>query len=124
MTPPIPSSIQFLYSSGCSSVAVAVRALPSLVPPRTPAAAKTPAKTSTRNLREAFVITLESVSEQWSHVRAVRFFMAASGPTRALLQETRVVDVSNENVPGNLLLLEMAFQTKRRAAFIQQALVD
>jgi hypothetical protein len=44
--------------------------------------------------------------------------MAASGPTRALLQEARVVDVSNENVPGYLLLLEMAFQTKRGVAFV------
>ena len=35
-----------------------------------------------------------------------------------------MVDVSNENVSGYLLLLEMAFQTKRRVAFIQQALVD
>jgi hypothetical protein len=54
----------------------------------------------------------------------VRFFVAASRPTRSLLQETRVVDVSNENVPGYFLLLEMAFDTKRRVAFIQQALVD
>ena len=44
--------------------------------------------------------------------------MAASGPTRALLQEARVVDVSNENVPGDLLLLEMAFQAKRGVAFV------
>ena len=35
-----------------------------------------------------------------------------------------MIDVSNENVPGYFLLLEMAFQTKRRVAFIQQALVD
>ena len=50
--------------------------------------------------------------------------MAAGGPTRALLQEIRVVDVSNENVARYLLLLEMAFQTKRRVALVQQALVD
>ena len=50
--------------------------------------------------------------------------MAAGGPTRPLLQEIRVIDVSNENVPWYFLLLEMAFQTKRRVAFIQQALVD
>jgi hypothetical protein len=49
--------------------------------------------------------------------------MAAGGPTRALLQKVRVVDVSNENVSGYLLLLEMAFQTKRRVALVQQALV-
>ena len=50
--------------------------------------------------------------------------MAAGGPTRALLQKIRVVDVSNENVPGYFLLLEMAFYTQRRVAFVQQALVD
>ena len=50
--------------------------------------------------------------------------MAARRPTRSLLQEIRVIDVSNENVPGYFLLLEMAFHTKRRVAFIQQALVD
>src|ERR1041385_7849996 len=116
MTPPMASSIQFLYSSGCSSVAVAT-ALAS-VPARAPAAAKVPAKTSTRNLREAFVITSRSVSKQRRHVGAVRFFVATSRPTRSLLQETRVIDVSNENVPGCLLLLEMAFQTQRRVAFI------
>ena len=52
------------------------------------------------------------------------FFVAAGGPTRPLLEETRVVDVSNENVPGYFLLLKMAFDTKRRVALIQQALVD
>jgi hypothetical protein len=50
--------------------------------------------------------------------------MAAGGPTRALLEEIRVVDVSNKNVPGYFLLLEMAFYTKRSVALIQQALVD
>ena len=50
--------------------------------------------------------------------------MAARRPTRSLLQEARVIDVSNENVSGCFLLLEMAFHTKRRVAFIQQALVD
>jgi len=54
----------------------------------------------------------------------MRFFMAASRPTRSLLQEVRVIDVSNENVPRYFLLLEMAFYAKRRIAFIQQALVD
>jgi hypothetical protein len=53
----------------------------------------------------------------------VWFFVAARGPTRPLLQKTRVIDVSNENVPGYFLLLEMALQTKRRVAFIQQSLV-
>src|SRR5512132_3987297 len=124
MTPPIASSIQFLYTSGCSSVAVAVNALPSLVPARASAAAKVPAKTSTRNLREAVFITSRSISKQRRHVGAVRFFMTASRPTRSLLQEARVIDVSNENVAGYFLLLEMAFDTKRRVPLIQETLVD
>jgi len=35
-----------------------------------------------------------------------------------------VIDVSNENMSGYFLLLEMAFQTKRRVALVQQALVN
>jgi hypothetical protein len=54
----------------------------------------------------------------------VRFFVAASRPTRPLLQEIRVINVSNENVPGYFLLLKVAFQTERGVAFIQQALVN
>jgi hypothetical protein len=50
--------------------------------------------------------------------------MATSRPTRSLLQEARVIDVSNENVARYFLLLEMAFDTKRRVALIQQTLVD
>jgi hypothetical protein len=50
--------------------------------------------------------------------------MAASGPTRALLQKIRMIDVSNENVPGHFLLLEMAFYAERRVAFIQQSLIE
>ena len=50
--------------------------------------------------------------------------MAAGGPTRPLLQKIRVIDVSNENVPGYFLLLEMALQAERRVAFIQQSLID
>ena len=50
--------------------------------------------------------------------------MAARRPTRPLLQEARVIDVSNENVARYFLLLEMAFYTKRGVALIQQALVD
>ena len=50
--------------------------------------------------------------------------MTASRPTRSLLQEARVIDVSNENVAGYFLLLEMAFYAERRVAFIQQALVN
>jgi hypothetical protein len=49
--------------------------------------------------------------------------MAASRPTRPLLQEIRVVDVSNENVSRYFLLLEMAFQTERCIALVEQALV-
>jgi hypothetical protein len=54
----------------------------------------------------------------------VWFFMAAGGPTRPLLQKIGVIDVSNKNVPGYFLLLEMALQAKRRVAFVQQALID
>ena len=50
--------------------------------------------------------------------------MAAGGPTRALLQKIRVVDISDKNMPRYFLLLEMAFYAERRVAFIQQALVD
>ena len=50
--------------------------------------------------------------------------MAARRPTGSLLQETRVINVSKENVPGYFLLLEMAFYTEGRIAFIQQTLVD
>ena len=35
-----------------------------------------------------------------------------------------MIDVSNENLPGCFLFLEMAFQTERRVAFIQQPLID
>ena len=50
--------------------------------------------------------------------------MAAGGPTRALLQKIRVVDVSDENMPGRFLLLEMTFYAERRVTFIQQTLVN
>ena len=50
--------------------------------------------------------------------------MAASRPTRPLLQKIRVIDISNENVSGYFLLLEMALQTQRRVTFGQQSLVD
>jgi hypothetical protein len=49
--------------------------------------------------------------------------MAPNRPTRPLRQEVRVIDVSNENVSGYFLLLEMAFQAERRVAFIQQLLI-
>ena len=52
------------------------------------------------------------------------FFVTTGGPTRPLLQKIRVIDVSDENVSGYFLLLEMALYTKRRVAFIQQALID
>ena len=35
-----------------------------------------------------------------------------------------MIGVSDENDPGDLLLLEMALQTKGRVAFIQQPLID
>jgi len=50
--------------------------------------------------------------------------MAASRPARSLLQKIRMIDVSDENVPGDFLLLEVTFQTKRRVAFIQETLVN
>jgi hypothetical protein len=50
--------------------------------------------------------------------------MAARRPARSLLQEARVIDVSNENVSGCFLFLEMAFQAERSVALVQQALVD
>jgi hypothetical protein len=49
--------------------------------------------------------------------------MAASGPTGSLLQERRVIDVSNENVPCCSLFLEMTFQTERCVTLVQQPLV-
>jgi hypothetical protein len=49
--------------------------------------------------------------------------MAARRPARSLLQEGRVIDVSNENVSGCFLLLEMAFQAESSVALVQQALV-
>ena len=49
--------------------------------------------------------------------------MAASRPTRALLQKIRVIDVSNKNVPRYFLLLEMALQAERRVAFVQKSLI-
>jgi len=54
----------------------------------------------------------------------VWFFMAAGGPTGALLQKIRVVDVTNENVALYLLLLEVAFYAERRVTFVQQSLVN
>src|SRR6266536_2159458 len=115
MVPPTPSSIQFLYS-GASSVVV-VTALPSVVSPaRSPVAAKVPAQINTRNLRAGFVIGSTSISKQRGHVRAVRFLMAASRPAGSLLQEAGVVDVSNEDVAGYVLLLDRTFQPKRCVA--------
>ena len=52
------------------------------------------------------------------------FFVTTGGPTRPLLQKIRVIDVSNENVSGYFLLLEMALYTKGRVTFVQQSLVD
>src|SRR5215469_645791 len=123
MTPPIASSIQFLYSSGSSSVAVAT-VFWSLVPPRSPAAANVPAKISTRNLRDEFVIASGSISKQWSHVGPVWFFVAAGRPTRPLLQKIRVIDVANENMSGYFLLLKMALYAEGRVTFVQQSLIN
>ena len=65
-----------------------------------------------------------SVSKQRSHIRPVRFFMAASRPASSLRQEVGVVDVSDKNMARLFLFLEMAFQAKRCVAFVQQSLVD
>jgi hypothetical protein len=50
--------------------------------------------------------------------------MAASRPAGSLLQEVGVIDISNENMSGRFLLLEMTFQAKRCVAFVQESLVD
>ena len=44
--------------------------------------------------------------------------MATSRPTGSLLQEGCVIDVSDENLAGYLLLLEMAFQAERGVALV------
>jgi len=44
--------------------------------------------------------------------------MAARRPTRSLLQKIRVIDIPDENVPGDFLLLEMALNAKRGVAFV------
>jgi len=54
----------------------------------------------------------------------VRFFVTTGGPARPLLQKIRVIDVSNENVSGYFLLLEMALQAKRRVTLGEQSLVN
>jgi hypothetical protein len=40
-----------------------------------------------------------------------------------LRQEAGVINISNENMPGYFLLLEMAFQAERLVSFVQQPLV-
>ena len=50
--------------------------------------------------------------------------MAPSRPTRSLLQEIGVIDVSDENMPGYFLLLKMTLDTKRRVTLVQESLVD
>lgn len=49
--------------------------------------------------------------------------MAARGPTGSLRQTSRVVGIANKNSAGGRLLLEMAFQTKRRVSLGQQPLI-
>jgi hypothetical protein len=41
-----------------------------------------------------------------------------------LRQEVGVVDISDENMPGLFLFLEMAFQAKSLVSFVQHPLVD
>ena len=50
--------------------------------------------------------------------------MAAGRPTRSLLQEVRMIDVSDENVSGYFLLLKMALYAEGRVTFVQQSLID
>src|SRR6266536_6725175 len=117
--PPIPSSIQFLYSSVCSSVVAAVVDLPSLVSPaKTAVAAKVPAQTSTRNLGDALIIRSISIPKQRVHLRTVNGFVTARRPTRALRQEVGVIGVSDKYSAGLCLLLEVALQAKRCVAFV------
>jgi hypothetical protein len=54
----------------------------------------------------------------------VRRFVTARGPTGTLGKEIRVIDVADENMPGNFLFLEVALQTKSVVALIQHSLVD
>lgn len=54
----------------------------------------------------------------------MRLFVAPGRPAGALLEKVRVIGVSDKNVPGDLLLLKMAFQAERRVTFVQQSLID
>jgi len=49
----------------------------------------------------------------------VRLLVAAGGPAGALLQETAVIDVPNQDLAGFSLLLNMTFQTERGVAFVE-----
>ena len=51
-------------------------------------------------------------------------FVAASRPTGALLQETAVIDVPDQNLSRLSLLLKVAFQAKRGVALVEQSLVN
>jgi hypothetical protein len=48
----------------------------------------------------------------------VNCFVAASRPTGALWQEARMINISNDNVPGFFLLLEMALEAKRLVSLV------
>jgi len=50
--------------------------------------------------------------------------MAAGRPAGSSLQEVGVIHISDENVSGHFLLLEMTLQAKRCIAFVEQSLVD
>ena len=50
--------------------------------------------------------------------------MAASRPTGSLLEEARVIDIADKDMPRRSLLLEMTFQTKCRVTFVKQSLID
>jgi hypothetical protein len=50
--------------------------------------------------------------------------MAAGGPAGPLLQETRVINVTDQNDSWRSLLLQVALKAKRLIALVQESLVD
>jgi hypothetical protein len=64
------------------------------------------------------------VPEMSIHLRAMDRFVTTGRPTCRLRQAVRVIGIPNENPAVDGLLLEMTFQTERRAAFRQHPLVD
>src|SRR5215471_6462585 len=123
--PPIPTSIQFLYSVG-SSVVVAAVDLPSLpsattafgsfvvdgvsVPSaftsaRVQEVAQRKAQRKNRNV-------LILISEVTVHLRAMDGFMAAGRPAGTLRQTSGVIGIADVNPAAGLLFLEVALQAE------------